>query len=264
MPMRLLALPAPAEEAAEAALRASRPESSRPALGRGELGGLLGADRQRDGACVGTLDLRRVYEPQVSARRLDHEPVEDVLAVIVEHIVDLADLDAVGRVHRRPALDRRVVNGMAFVHRPYTLVVAGSGHGALGDSVCGAKGRDLARQPAALPGERRLAGLLADQPRLGESLRVRLRDGVGMSGIGLVVAGDDERRDVEELELGHVLEGAIAWDLAHRLGDGLWMTMRDQALARDPDQRVAPLGVESVAFVGAQEPLHPIALESVG
>src|SRR4051794_28779164 len=46
---------------------------------------------------------------------LDDDSVEDPLAEVVEHLVDLADLDLVARVDGRSPLDRGVVNRLPVV-----------------------------------------------------------------------------------------------------------------------------------------------------
>src|SRR5512139_1470907 len=87
---------APAEHAPPAAagpLRTGR---------RGELRGLRGIDRQRDAAERDARDLGGVDEG-LAAAGVDHDPVEDVLAFVVEHPVDLADLRAVGGMDGHPA-----------------------------------------------------------------------------------------------------------------------------------------------------------------
>src|SRR4051794_5202963 len=65
----------------------------------------------------------------------------------------------------------------------------------------GAEAHDFAREAASLPGERRLTLGLADQSRPRQAIGVGDGGVVGMAGIGGVVAGDDQRRYLEVLEL---------------------------------------------------------------
>ena len=48
-----------------------------------------------------------VDEPDGAVRILEHDPVQDVLAVVVEDPDDLADLLAIGAVDRRSTGNRR-------------------------------------------------------------------------------------------------------------------------------------------------------------
>ena len=60
---------------------------------------LVGVDGQRHAALGDAGDLGRVHEAQARAG-LEHDPVEDVLALVVEHPVHGAHHHAVGGVHR--------------------------------------------------------------------------------------------------------------------------------------------------------------------
>src|SRR3954469_17202997 len=65
---------------------------------------------------------------------------------------------------------------------------------------------NLAREAPSLPGQRRLPLGLADQASAGDTRRVGLGDRVRMTWIGRVMAGDDQRRHRQALELVHGLE----------------------------------------------------------
>src|SRR6187551_623878 len=60
-----------------------------------------------------------------------------------------------------------------------------------------AEGGDLAREPASLPGQGRLPLGLCCQPRPWQARGVGLRNLVRMPGVGRVVTGDDQRRDLQ-------------------------------------------------------------------
>jgi GNAT superfamily N-acetyltransferase len=66
------------------------------------LAGLLGGERRGDPALGDPGDLGSVEEPH-PFRRVDHDPVEDVLALGLVDAADLAELDAVGGVDGGPA-----------------------------------------------------------------------------------------------------------------------------------------------------------------
>ena len=66
-------------------------------------------------------DLGRVDEAQIARGGVDHEPVEDVLAVVVDHLVDGPDLGLVGCEHGRPRGHRRVVDRWAVVDHRHSI-----------------------------------------------------------------------------------------------------------------------------------------------
>jgi uncharacterized protein YecE (DUF72 family) len=112
---RLVSLPAAAEHAREPARLQVGPEPSMPLVRGRQLRGLLGGNGQDDSPLRGALHLRGVGEPELPVRGLDHDTVEDVLCVVVEHHLHNADLDLIGAVHRGSRLDRRVVDRMTVV-----------------------------------------------------------------------------------------------------------------------------------------------------
>src|SRR4029453_4342101 len=57
---------------------------------------------------------RRVPDP-LPAGDVDHDAVEDVLALVLEHVADLADLDPVGRPHGRAPREDLVGDGVTVV-----------------------------------------------------------------------------------------------------------------------------------------------------
>src|SRR4051794_41734107 len=71
--------------------------------------------------------------------------------------------------------------------------------------------RDRIRKPRALPGERRVTGLLADQFPVRQSLRVGRADRVWVARVGVVARGHDQRRRLDSLELLEPLERDRAW-----------------------------------------------------
>src|SRR5215213_611521 len=79
-----------------------------------EGGRLHGGEGQHDGALVDARDLRGVDEA-APAWRVDHDPVEDVLARVVEHTPHRPDLLAVGRADGRAAGQHLVTDGVAVV-----------------------------------------------------------------------------------------------------------------------------------------------------
>ncbi len=79
----------------------------------------------------------------------DHDPVEHVLAIVLEHVVDDADLVAVGAVHGRSALEREVRDRVA------EILAVGHSESLESDR----RGEDRVRDPERVD-ER--AGLLAD------------------------------------------------------------------------------------------------------
>ena len=60
-------------------------------------------------------DLGAIDEAQAAVGVLEDDPVEDVLVVVVDDLVDGADLAPVRAEHGRPALDRVVVDRVAVV-----------------------------------------------------------------------------------------------------------------------------------------------------
>ena len=101
------------------AWRAARVPALRIRVGRrgglrGQLLRLLGGDRQHHGALEDPRDLGRVDEA-APVGRVDHDPVEDVLAGVVLHAPDGPDLHAVGRAHGRPAREHLVADGVTVV-----------------------------------------------------------------------------------------------------------------------------------------------------
>ncbi len=79
------------------------------------LGELGGADRERHRPLGDVADLGRVDEPPRAVAGGDDDPVEDVLAHVVLHARDGADLDAVAGAHQRPALERLVGDRVTVV-----------------------------------------------------------------------------------------------------------------------------------------------------
>ena len=75
--------------------------------------------------------------------------------------------------------------------------------------------------------------------------RPGLRDGVGMAGVGLVVAGDDQGRQLERLELRQAVERDRARHLANAPGQRLGIAMELHPLAGDPEQRLALIRVDA-------------------
>src|SRR5215210_7434910 len=92
---RLLPPPASAQEAREPSCTHVRRELG-PSLGvaLGQSRGPRGVDRERHAPLGDAGDLRRVDEP-LAAAGVDHDPVEDVLALVLEHLTDLTDLDPI-------------------------------------------------------------------------------------------------------------------------------------------------------------------------
>src|SRR3954451_22747904 len=74
---------------------------------RGQLGRLLGVDRQRDRTLGDPPDLGGVHEAGAVGRAHD-DAVEDLLARVVEHLVDRPELDPVGAEHGRAAREEIV------------------------------------------------------------------------------------------------------------------------------------------------------------
>src|ERR1043166_1980939 len=111
---------------------------------------------------------------------------------------------------------------------------------AVGDGMLGAESRDLARELYALPSERRLTLTLRDQPRTGQLAGVGSRHVVGMSGIGLVAAGDDERWDLEVAQLLERLERMRGRHLAQGVDDRAEVAVQFHPLAGEAQHGLAP------------------------
>src|SRR4051812_12539281 len=105
------------------------PEAPRAGVG-GELGAALGValrelgggrrvDGQRDAALGDAGHLGGVDEPP-ARRRVEDDPVEEMLALVLQHGPDGADLDAVGGPHRRAAREHLVGDGVAVVAHAVT------------------------------------------------------------------------------------------------------------------------------------------------
>src|SRR5919204_2354051 len=123
----------------------------------------------------------------------------------------------------------------------------------------GAEGGDLAREASALPGERGGPLFLADQAGRREPRCVGGGHAERMAGVGLVAAGDHERRYVEELELGEALEWGRSRHLPKRSRDRLGMPVLEHALLRKAKDRLAPRGIEVVVY-RLHEPVHAAVL----
>src|SRR3954452_12632581 len=106
--------PVAAEELSEAPAPA-RAESRGRLFWRRQLARGGGIDRQPDGPLGRPRHLRCIHEAQLPVAHLDHEAVQDVLPVVVDNLVNRADLLPVRRVDRGAALDRRVMNRIAVV-----------------------------------------------------------------------------------------------------------------------------------------------------
>ena len=76
-------------------------------------GSFLGGDRERDPSSAVRATSGASTKRRSPAVILDHDAVKDVLAVVVEHLVDLADHDFVRAVYGRAALERGVVDAGA-------------------------------------------------------------------------------------------------------------------------------------------------------
>jgi hypothetical protein len=84
----------------------------------GQRPGLGGRELEHDGALVDRGDVVGVGEshPAGPAERVDHDAVEDVLALVGEHVLDRADRDPVASEHLGPRRERQVGDRVAVVH----------------------------------------------------------------------------------------------------------------------------------------------------
>src|SRR5437016_3947796 len=110
----------------------------------------------------------------------------------------------------------------------------------LRDGPLGAKRGDLPRQPATLPGQRGFPLGLARQARLGQALRIGGGHGEGVAWIGCVMARDDERRQVTELELRDRLEARRARHLAEGPRDRIRMAVLEHPPTSEAQDRLSP------------------------
>src|SRR4051794_23974005 len=86
---------------------------------------------------------------------------------------------------------------------------------------------------------------------------------MGVAGIGLVVAGDHQRREGEELELVEPVERRRARALAERPRARVEVAMAAEALAGDPRDGLAPALLELRVVVDPDELLDAAPLERV-
>ena len=115
---------------------------------------------------------------------------------------------------------------------------------------------DHLRDLRALPGERRGAGLLGDEPGVRDRLRVALAGGVRVLGVDLVAAGDDHRRRVDRVpgrsQSSNGRERGTACSASASASGCSWA---DEPLVQDAVDRLEPLLGDVRRAVGLDEPL---------
>src|SRR5881394_301572 len=124
----------------------------------------------------------------------------------------------------------------------------------------GAKRGDLAREFAALPSQRRLSLGLARQLCLRQTFGVGLGDPPWVPGVCCVVAGDNKRRQLKRLQLGHRLEGPRARHRVQGVDQRLRMPVAQYPLASKAQNRIAPSRVGLLVSVDVvDEAVDPVA-----
>src|SRR6476619_5612140 len=124
------------------------------------------------------------------------------------------------------------------------------------------EGSDLAREPSPLPGKWRLALVLNDQSRLRQTRGVRLGDTARVPRIGRVVAGDDQRRQLQRVELRHRLEWPRARHFSQRLHQSLRVLVLQDPLTGETQNRVATGRLGTLVMIDVvDEAVHAVARE---
>ena len=156
----------------------------------------------------------------------------------------VADLDPVGAVDRRAGRHRQVVDRLAVVDRRafallrHRLILAFSPDRRRRRRRSRARACRPARPAATAPPPR------STSRAPGMRLRVGLGDRARMAGVGGVVAGDDQGRHAQRLQLLQRAERARAGHLAQGVDDRVEMAMRRHPLAGEAQHRLAPGGVD--------------------